>query len=233
MNVGMRVGVEQTYSPDHLWSARLMAHLCRERENQLVADNAMGPDYQVRAFAVAAIVASVAMLEARVNELWKDAALTVADGNRRHRLDGLDDDAIPLLATLHNTESLERSLKTLEKFDVTLRCAKKPEIEKGRYPHQAVEPLIRLRNELVHFKLELQWEDEVHHLEKKLSHLLPSNPLIAADEHPWFPLHPLCAGVAEWAWKACKAYVDDWQTQLGLTETYLEPFPVPYPDENA
>lgn len=231
--LGVRAGVEQPLSPEHLWSARLMAHLCREREDQLVADGAKQVDVQVRSFAVAAIVSSVAMLEARVNELWADAALTVADGNKRHRIDGLADEAIALIAALHKIDSVERSLKTLDKFEVALRCARKPEFDKKRYPYQAVDPLIRLRNALVHYKLENQWIDEVDYVERRLKHLVPPNPLAAPDARPWFTIQVLCAGVAEWAWQAAKAFVDEWHNQLGLTlTTYLE-LGVPLPGESS
>lgn len=237
-NVGLsfRAGVEQPLSPEYLWSARLMAHLCREREDRLVAEGPITTprvDFQVRSFAMAAIFNSVAMMEARVNELWADASLTIADGNLRHRIAGLSDDAIALIATLHQTESLERSLRTLEKFDVTLRCVRKPETDKERYPYQAVEPLTRLRNALIHYKLEIQWGDEVHYLEKRLGHLLPPNPLVTDGARPWFPLHPLCAGVAEWAWKAAKAYVDEWHASLGLNLTNYLDLGVPLPGESS
>jgi hypothetical protein len=227
----VRAGVQQTFSPEHLYAARLMAHLCREREDRLVAKGFIGVDYQVRSFAMTAIIEAVAVLDARVNELWQDAAIT-KPGVNNFRLDGLTDETVDLLRTLRRTESLERSLKLLEKFDVVLRCARKPEVDKGRRPYQDVEPLIRLRNAYVHYALERQWIDEVDDLEKRLKHLVPANPLVPQDWRPWFPHHPLCAGVAEWAWRACKLFVDEWQTQLGLTHSYLEKFPVPWPDEN-
>jgi hypothetical protein len=225
-----RVGVWQPFAAQHLWAARLMTRLCRERENRRVAEGLTGVDFQVRSFAVTAIMESVATLEARVNEVWEAAASTELAA--KPTVEGLTDETIDLLCVLRRTASLERSLSTLEKFDVVLACARKPATDKGRRPYQHVEPLIRLRNALVHFTPEMHWSDEVHYVEKRIAHLLPSNPLLDASTRPWFPNQPLCAGVAEWAWRACKLFVDEWEAQLGLAHRGFEGMPEPWPDEN-
>lgn len=225
-----QVGVWQPFAPHHLWAARLMAHLCRQRENQRVAEGFKGVDLQIWSFAVSAIMESVALLDARVNEVWEGAASP--EPAAKPTIAGLTDETVDMLAALRRTPSLEQSLRTLEKFDVVLACANKPPIDKSRAPYQHVQPLIRLRNALVHFTPEMQWSDEVHRLEKRLAHLIPKNPLLEGAR-PWFPHQTLCAGVAEWAWQACKLLIDEWQTELGLTYSFFDTMPEPWPDENA
>lgn len=62
---------------------------------------------------------------------------------------------------------------------------------------------------------------------------VPHNPLAAPDARPWFTIQVLCAGVAEWAWQAAKAFVDEWQTQLGLTQTTYLDLDVPLPEKSS
>lgn len=227
-----RIGVRQYFEAEHLWAARLAAHLCRQREDELLTKGFRGVDYQVRSFAVMAIQESVAFLEARVNTVWQDAADREEGAEVGNpRLDGLTVETIVLLRELWKYDPVQRSLSLLEKFDAVLRTARKPEMDKSRSPFQDIEPLIRLRNALVHFKPETQWSDEVHHLEARLQHRIPANPLMAGTG-PWFPHHPLCAGVAEWAWRSCVAFAQEWEARLDLTDRYLESMEAaaPWPD---
>lgn len=204
-----------------MWAARLAAHLCRQREDELLADGFRGVDYSVRSFAVMAIQQSVAFLEARVNTVWQDAA-AVKEGAEVNnpRLDGLGVETIALLRELWRYQAVQRS-PLLEKFDAVLRTARKPEMDKGHSPYRDVQPLIRLRNALVHFKPETQWGDVEHHLKSQLGGRVPGNPLLPNTE-PWFPHQLLCAGAAEWAWQSCVAFVHEWEAQLGLTDRYQD-----------
>jgi hypothetical protein len=74
-----RVGSRHNVATQHLWNARHLARLCQERENELVAQNAYEPDMEQRSLCVSSVLASVAFLEALVNEVWQDAAYTPAD----------------------------------------------------------------------------------------------------------------------------------------------------------
>ena len=149
-----RIGVRQYYEGEHLWNARLGAHLCRQREDELVAKGSHGPvvDYQLRAFAVMAIQESVAFTEARVNTVWQNAA-DRKEGKEAGDpwLEGLTVESIVLLRELWKYGSVKR-LPLLEKFDAALRTARKPKIDKSRNSlYKDVEPLTWLRNALVHF----------------------------------------------------------------------------------
>ncbi len=180
-----------------------------------------------------AIQQSVAFLEARLNEVWQDAAdREEGDEAGNPRLNGLSVETIVLLRELWQYDAVQRSLTLLEKFDAVLRTARKAEIDKSRSPYQDVDPLIRLRNALAHFKPETQWSDEVHWLRARLRYRIPDNPLLPGTQ-PWFPHQPLCAGVAEWAWRSCVAFVQEWDAQLGLSDEYLERMAeaAPWPDE--
>ncbi|MCV7300871.1 hypothetical protein H7J93_14690 [Mycobacterium barrassiae] len=214
-------GVRQYFAAQHLWAARLMAHLCREREEQLLAEVAHGAkrrvDKHLQSLALGAVMESVAMLEAVVNEIWQDAAETepiVAS----ERLQGLSSDARALMRDLR-TQRVERSLKLMEKYAVLLTCAGKPPLDRSRRPYSDVKALIKLRNALVHFTPETQWDNQVHDLEAEMKYLVPENPLLHGSR-PWFPQQPLCAGGARWAWESSMKFADDWHTQMGLERSY-------------
>ena len=56
---------------EHLWAALNNARLCRELERQLM--NKVAFDSEHRAYAMGAVISSVAFLEALVNETYEDA----------------------------------------------------------------------------------------------------------------------------------------------------------------
>lgn len=210
-----RIGVRQYFAAEHLWAARLASGLCREAEKAVVKEGFSGVDYRVRSFALMAITESVAFLDAYVSEIWQDAA-DAEPGTTNPRLDGMTEETKMLLRELRQYDAVERSLRLLEKFDAVLHAARKGKVDKRRHPYQDVQPLIQLRNALIHFKPETQWSDEEHKLKKRLQHRLRENPLLR-NTQPWFPHQPLCADGAEWAWRSSLAYAEEWREQLGLT----------------
>jgi hypothetical protein len=191
-----------------------MADHAKEIESDLVAKGQLGRSGPVQSFAVSAITESVAFLEALVNEIWQYAI--DADAHSNPNLCGLEPTAIDLIRRLDSYGRLERWLSTLEKYDVVLACAGKPPLDVSRRPGQDFGLLVKLRNALSHYKPEMQWSNKVHRLEKQLSDLAPTNPLMQGTL-PWFPDHPLCAGVAEWAWQRSREFTAAWQQSLGLT----------------
>jgi hypothetical protein len=55
-----RIGIREYFATQHLWDARHMARLCASSETALVDEGFRGMDRAVRAFALAAIMESVA-----------------------------------------------------------------------------------------------------------------------------------------------------------------------------
>ena len=70
----------------HLWAAQRWARMCDEAESKLVADGNNEMDFGHRSLAVAAIMSSVAFLEAFINEFYADAA---SPGAVTYRTEGL------------------------------------------------------------------------------------------------------------------------------------------------
>ncbi|MGA8548008.1 MAG: hypothetical protein WB785_22450 [Mycobacterium sp.] len=216
-----RVGSRHYFASTHLWNARHLARLCQQRESELVAQNAYEPDMEQRSLCVSTLQASVAFLEALVNEVWQDAADTPADEDNQ-RLAGLSRPEVARLRELWRAEGVERNLRLLDKYSVALVAADKPPLDKGREPYGSVKVAVRLRNALVHFIPELQWHDEEHEFEQALRGKFTENPLPLGD--PWYPNKALGAGCAQWAWENCRDFASEWWQQMGLQRDFLVDF---------
>lgn len=217
-----RIGLHYYFASDHLRAASLMADHCRRREDECLENAKRGIDFETRSYALAAIMSSVAYLEAVVNEIWY-AATDSKDG-RSPYLAGLEPRAIGLLRELGKRSKVERTLGIVERYSLPLICAGLPPVDLSCRPGQDVRALIDVRNALVHFKPEHQWTDSVHTLEAKLKHLVPANPLMTRSG-PWFPHHVLCAGVARWACDRAVEFAETWRHSLGLSYDSSQQFP--------
>lgn len=180
-----RVGVRDYFTMEHLWNARHMAELCVTREAELADAGFHGIDREVRAFAVGAVLGSVAFLEALVNSVWQDAAdHDPASPNQNPHIKGLSAESVARLREQWESDRTEW-LPTLDKYQLALKCADKPTMNLGAQPGQIVAGLILFRHRLTHFKPAIQWAGERHELEQRLGPHIPPNPLLHG--HPWFP----------------------------------------------
>lgn len=219
----VRVGGTQYFARDHLDMAKFMAESCQLREEECVQAGISGRDTATRSYALAALVEAAAFLEAAVRELWNDA-VTWGDLSCPYLL-GLDQASIDSLRDRVQKRGVER-LNILQKYDLTLSCAGKSQIDVENSPGRDVKSMLRARNALVHFKPELVWADHPddawyteHDLEAAIKPYVPANPLMK-DQGPWFPHHLLCAGVARWAWEKSVELAEEWRLSLNLTYDY-------------
>lgn len=211
-----RIGVRDYFTMEHLWNARHMAQLCQRREAELVDAGFRGTDREVRAFALGAILESVAFLEALVNSMWQDAGDDDPESaNRNAHLEGMSGESIARLRQLWRNDRVERSLSTLDKYQVALTCADQPPMNLGEPPGQIVADVIRFRNDLVHFKPKIRWTDEVSKLEQGLKPRIAENPLLP-NTNPWFPHHVLSAGGAKLAHEKSREFAENWWQRMGF-----------------
>ncbi len=138
------------------------------------------------AYAMGAVLSSVAFLEAAINELYADAAddshpsevmRSIGEGYAME----MPKDARGLLAGLWSTEKFRMGARTLEKYETALRMAGAAGFDRGAQLYQDVALLIQLRNALIHFEPQSHHEGEAEptQFEKKLSGKFPLNPLAA------------------------------------------------------
>lgn len=187
------------------------------------------------AYAMGAVLSSVAFLEAAVNELYSDAAddshpseimRSIGEGYAMK----MPKDVRGLLAGLWGTERFRIGARTLEKYEIALRTAGAAGFDTGAQPYQDVALLIQLRNALIHFEPQShhQGEDEPTRFERRLRGKFPLNPLAAPPinplgKDPLLPFLPdkcLGYGCAVWALESSVAFTQEFFSGMGLEATH-------------
>lgn len=183
------------------------------------------------AYAMGAVLSSVAFLEAAVNELYADAAdeshpseimRSIGEGYAME----LPKDVRGILAGLWNTDRFRMGARTLEKYEVALTAAGGEEFDRGSQPYQDVALLLKLRNALVHFEPASHHEGDAEPtgLEQKLSGRFapnalatsPDNPLGSDPLLPFLPDKCLGYGCALWALGSSVAFTERFFSRMGL-----------------
>jgi hypothetical protein len=209
-----KVGVRDYFTMEHWWNARHMAQLCECRESELVDAGFRGIDRELRAFALGAVLESVAFLEALVNSVWQDAADDGPGSSYRNpHLEGLSTESVAKLREQWQKDRTEW-LPILDKYQLALTCVDKPKMNLGAQPGQIVSGLILFRHALTHFKPEMQWIGERHELEQRLRPHIAPNPLL--DTNPWFPHHALSASGAKLAYEKSRKFAESCWERMGF-----------------
>ena len=187
------------------------------------------------AYAMGAILSSVAFLEATVNELYADAAdnshpseimRSIGEGYAME----MQKDVRGLLAGLWGTKRFRMGARTLEKYETALEISGAAEFDKGAQPYQDVALLIQLRNALIHFKPQShhEGENEPTQFEKRLNGKFPLNPLamppinpLGADPlQPFLPHKCLGYGCAMWALKSSVTFTEEFFSKMELKASH-------------
>lgn len=160
-----------------------------------------------RSCAIASVTASVAFLEATVNEIL------LAAQHRGLQVSGMlpadERETLVLLAEVIDRETLKR------KFELILKFLKRPLMAAGAQPSQDVTLLVELRNRLVHQRPEfnpplggMPQKTASSDLEGKLRNaFMPNNPFFGSG-NAFFPHRCLGHACAVWAWKTALAFAD-------------------------
>lgn len=174
-----------------------------------------------RAYVIGAVFAAVAFMEGTINQLFQDA-----HDNNLGYLKGLDPRAIQAMAAMwgHGVPRTAR-YRVLEKFEIALTLAGKPQLPSGSAAVDAA-ALITLRNALIHYEPEWIKADSIraagdkpHKLEGRLRGRFTENPLTSKGS-PFYPDKALGHGCAEWAVNTALAYSDAAHAALGLKPIY-------------
>ena len=228
--VSFAVSVWHWFSLDQAIAATLFSRKCAELEANPAAstqaEQARGLKWseatqrEHRSFAAASILASVAFLEASVNELF---ASTKHENLREVGASLQPSDRTALTAA---TEMLSGN-RLLDRFQLALLLLRRPAFDIGAQPYQDAVLLVRLRNELVHYtpqfrsgasseptlSAEAKW---LRCLESKRFSINP----FTGEGNPFFPDKCLCHGCTMWAWNAAVTFCDSFFNEIGVTPMY-------------
>jgi len=167
-----------------------------------------------RSLVVGAIMQATAALEC---EIWE----VMAFGPGHHLVsNGIDADALAFLAPI--ADQIDGQ-SVLERYRMVLHLLRKPALSSNEQPWQDAALVVKLRNELVHYKS--RWGQDLER--SKLLRALPAKtgdkPPFVPDGTNYFPYRCLSAACAAWATRSCFALLDTFYGNLGFP-TRLDPF---------
>lgn len=169
-------------------------------------------------FTTGVIISCVSFLEANINEIFCDAL----DKEHNERLNPLPQESIRLMRGLWNYIEKENPL---DKYQIALEAAGKEKLDKGSEPYQSVDLLIKLRNELVHYKTKTVSSSsfeptEKSKIEKRLSGKFIENLFYKFTGNPYFPNKCLGYGCAKWAFNSVVSFTDTFYSKMGIKPYY-------------
>jgi hypothetical protein len=191
--------VRYGFTNQFLLASALFARRCKEIER----DHPDNPDERIltehRGLVVAAIMQSVAAIETEAAEL-------VMYGPEHHRgSNAVNEEARKFLAPFADVIDDQ---DVLERYVLILHLLRKPLLEKGKQPWQDMATLVKLRNELVHYKS--KWGSDMERQSRfdRFQQLrLAKPPFIGAGQN-FFPHQCLSAARAKWAVQTAVAFLN-------------------------
>lgn len=206
----VNIRIKHSLSKQHLRGARFFAKqaLAVAEAGRPMSEDLTG---ELRAYVIAAVMSAVSGLEAFVNELY----IEVRDGEPK-TMGKFEDRSISLMVQLW--DDIER-LPILEKYQRALLLSGLPPFERGRPPFQEADSLVKLRDNLIHYRPE--WNDsQGRHetLERRLQDRFSLNP--TSEGELWFPHQCLSAGCAAWAGRVAAEFMRDFCTRLGIPQRF-------------
>lgn len=209
------VTMRNYFSTHFLLSAKHFISLVANIENRHKGNPIFSIEH--RGYVLSSILSSVAFLEAAINELYQDAY----DKNMTY-IKNLDSNTISILSDYWDmTEQDNKSLSILDKYQLALRFANKEPFLKGENPYQDTSLVIRLRNDLIHYKpLDLD-EKKTHKLDIDLKNKsFLSNKLMKGSDQNFYPDHALGNGCIEWCLSSVKNFADEFFKRIRIEPNY-------------
>jgi hypothetical protein len=206
--------VRTSLTGQFLVGAAMQARAAAEVESRPIAD--IGEDDQVmhRSLVIGAIMQATAALEC---EIWE--VMIYGPG---HHLgsNGIDTEARDLLAPI--AEMIDGE-SVLDRYWTVLHCLRKPSLNRGEQPWQDTSMVVRLRNELVHYKS--RWGQDLDRSKflQALQSKGHSKPAFIPDGTNFFPRRCLSAACAFWSARSCFTFLDAFYARLGFP-TRMDPF---------
>ncbi len=176
------------------------------------ADASLSEEVQAehRAYVVGAVVQAAAALESEISEV-------VMHGPGNHLgSNGLDAAGREYLLPLADVID---GKPTLQRYDLVLHLLRRPALERGTHPHQPADLLVRLRNELIHYKSKLGAEMDRQGLFERLEQLGFDKPGFISPHTNFFPHRCLSASLAGWSVETGVAFINAFYERLGIVSS--------------
>ncbi len=225
MNQGIppsKVTEWKSWSPHHIQSAALLARAAypleatREYSNERIV-------VEHRAYVTASIFASVAFLEAAINELFAEAA-AIQEALKRPPWDQWPmpyGPAIELGADARAALSaLNPHPQFLRNYQAVLRVVGAPTFDQAAPPYEDLDQLRELRNELLHYRPRWETTLDIHDAmsvkAREFYGKFPPNGLVPPNMPENLDRH-LGHGCAAWAVESALLFTDEFYRRLDVT----------------
>jgi hypothetical protein len=176
-----------------------------------------------RAYVIGAIVQSAAALESEISEI-------IMHGPGHHLgSNGVDAQARDFLS--HMADVIDGE-ETLRRYDLVAHLLRKQPFDKGAHPYQPAALLIKLRNELIHYKSKWGAQMERQSLINQLEKLKFDKPAFISPHTNFFPHQCLSASLASWSVTTGVAFINSFYTKLEIASPlapHAENLTVPSP----
>ncbi len=198
-----------SFTAQFLLGASLHCALAHEIEAKPVCDVTEADRMAHRSFVVSAIAQSCASLE---SEIWE-----VTNHGPGHHL-GSSDLNREGQAFLEPVADVIDRQGTLERFETVLHLLRKPSLPRGEQLWHHASLLVKLRNEIVHYKSNWFSKPERTRLLTELRALKhPVAPFWAEPNQPFFPMQCLSAACGDWAVRTGVLFLDAFYAQVGVS----------------
>ena len=206
---GSAVGqVRYSFTAQFLRGAARFAALSRDLESKSKEGWNENEESDHRAFVVAAVMQSTASLEAEIAE--------ILDHGPGHHLgsNGIDAQARKFLQPLADVVDHN---PVLERYQLVLHLLRKEPFDRGGQPFQAADVLVRLRNEIVHYRSKWGPEMESEKLFAAVRNLRFQAPPFVSAGTNFFPFQCLVADCAAWAVRTGVSFIEEFYKKLAIS----------------
>lgn len=204
------ISVRAYFSRHYLIGARHFVELTQSIENARTGGKPFNFDHH-RAYAINAILSSVAYMEAAINQVFQDAV----DGEEIY-LKSLSKASKAAMKELWRNE---RKFSVLEKYSLALLCAGRSLHDRGSALYKRAHLVVQLRNALVHSmptSYTVGKKDKYSWVQSLKAQRFDLHPLMRKSGNPLFPDNCLAHGCAKWALNSCEKFVDTFYKKMGL-----------------
>lgn len=195
-------------------AAAMQARIATEIESRPAPSVSEDDKVAHKGFVVGAIMQATASLEC---EIWE--VMTHGPG---HHLgsNGMNLNARDFLAPVADVIDGE---SVLERYALVLHLLRKAPLDRSAQPWQDTSLVVRLRNELVHYKSRWGKDLERSKLLRSLQNKSHPKPPFIQGSANFFPHECLSASCASWAVQSCIAFLDAFYINLGFANR-LDPY---------
>lgn len=202
-----KLDIRYTFTLQFLEASAIFAKRAREMERSLGTTASEAAQAEHRGLVVAVIMQCAAALETEIHEIS-----TYGPGAHLGS-DHIDREGQKYLKPL--ADVIDRQ-DTLSRYEIVLHLLKRPPLERNAQPFQSAALLIRLRNELVHYKSRWYQEMDTTKLLAGLRNLRHQRPPFVVAGSSFFPHECLNADCAAWAVRSAVDFIDAFYARLNV-----------------